>query len=310
MYDFQAMQFAAVCRSLMKAFVQRRPLRSGSLITTIFGDSLATRHCDVSLSGLILLLEPFGLTERLVRTSIGRLAQDRWLTSKRIGRLSYYRLTTDGEIRFAEATRKIYGAPREDWRGSWTTLILPTDTGRESRENIRNILQWSGFGQICPGVHIHPEIGLEAAQKLIAGCGTHMNPVLLESQCTDADADRRMVELGWDLDSLERRYTKFITSFVPALDALSKEPNPAPVHCFHIRTLLIHEYRKVHLLDPMLPPRLLPRDWAGSAAYELCKRLYLAIGEGSDQYVQSVLTTSSGPMPGPSAETRNRFTSP
>jgi phenylacetic acid degradation operon negative regulatory protein len=304
------MKFAAVACSLMRAFVQRRPLRGGSLITTIFGDSLASRHCDVSLSGLIVLLEPFGLTGRLVRTSIGRLAQGRWVTSKRIGRLSYYRLTAAGEIRFAEATRKIYGAPREDWRGRWATLILPAETGREAREHIRNILQWSGFGQLCPGVHIHPEIRLEAAQTLVAGCSSQMQPVLLESRSIDADADRRMVELGWDLDSLERRYTKFITSFVPALDALSKERNPEPMHCFHIRTLLIHEYRKVHLLDPLLPPRLLPRDWAGSAAYELCKRLYLAISERSDQYVQSVLRSSSGPLPPPSAETRNRFTSP
>ena len=301
------MQFAATARALMRAFVQRRPLRGGSLITTVFGDSLAARHCDVSLAGLIQLLEPFGLTDRLVRTSIGRLAQDRWVQSTRIGRRSYYRLSAEGEIRFAEATRKIYGAPTETWSGGWTTLILPADTSRETREKIRDVLQWSGFGQLCAGVHIHPEIGIAAAQALIAGCSAQMEPVLLESHSGDADADRRMVELGWDLDSLERRYTKFITSFIPALDALSRESNPAPADCFHIRTLLIHEYRKVLLLDPLLPPRLLPRDWAGSAAYELCKRLYLAIGERSDLYVQSMLCSSDGPLPPPSAETRRRF---
>jgi len=308
MYHFQPMQFAAASRALMRTFVHRRPLRGGSLITTVFGDSLAARHCDVSLSGLIQLLEPFGLTERLVRTSIGRLAQDNWVNSIRIGRRSFYRLSAEGEVRFAEATRKIYGAPTESWRGRWTTLILPAATSREAREQIRDVLQWSGFGQLCAGVHIHPEIGSEAAQALIAGCGTQMKPVFLEAQSVDTDADRRMVELGWDLDSLERRYTKFITSFVPALNALSKEKNPAPADCFHIRTLLIHEYRKVLLLDPLLPPRLLPLDWAGSAAYELCRQLYLAISDRSDRYVQSMLSSSTGPLPPPAAETRSRFT--
>ena len=59
--------FSETVRGLMRSFRQRRPLRGGSLITTVFGDSLAARHCEVSLSGLIGLLSPFGLTERRQR---------------------------------------------------------------------------------------------------------------------------------------------------------------------------------------------------------------------------------------------------
>ena len=41
-------------------------------------------------------MQPFGLTERLVRTSVARLAPDDWLASRRSGRLSEYRLSHAG----------------------------------------------------------------------------------------------------------------------------------------------------------------------------------------------------------------------
>lgn len=299
--------FSDTVRGLMRSFRQRRPLRGGSLITTVFGDSLAARHCEVSLSGLIGLLSPFGLTERLVRTSIGRLAQDDWVSAQRIGRLSYYRLSAAGEIRFAEATRRIYAAPGGEWRGYWTMLILPAGANRGERERIRDALRWSGFGQISADVHLHPEIDAATAGRLLGSTGTRIQPLILQSRSDSSEGDRRMIELGWDLDELERRYTRFISTFAPVLQALNREHHPDPQHCFHTRTLLIHEYRKVHLLDPLLPRSLLPQDWAGSAAYELCRRLYLRIAEAADQYVQAMLTTSAGPLPPPSPAVRLRF---
>lgn len=299
--------FAGVASALLRAFRQRRPLRAGSLITTVFGDSLAARHCEVSLSSLIRLLAPFGLTDRLVRTSIGRLAQEDWVSAQRIGRLSFYRLSAAGAERFAAATRRIYAAPSEEWRGCWTTLIVPGETDRATRERIREALRWSGFGQLAAGVHIHPLIDVADAARLVADCGAGITALIMQSRNEGSAADRRMIKLGWDLNDLERRYVRFIKTFAPALRALQFESAPEPQHCFHMRTLLIHEYRKVHLLDPLLPKRLLPGDWAGGSAYELCKNLYLGIAERSDQFVQSMLSTSSGVLPAPAIEASLRF---
>ena len=52
-------------------------------------------------ASLIRLAVPFGLTERLVRTSIGRLANEEWVSFERSGRASFYSLTTNGRARFA-----------------------------------------------------------------------------------------------------------------------------------------------------------------------------------------------------------------
>src|SRR5688572_23487496 len=83
-------------RALLARFRRQRPLRSGSLLVTILGDSIAPRGGAVTLGSLIKLAQPFALTERLVRTSVGRLARDGWLSSRRMGRQSEYALARHG----------------------------------------------------------------------------------------------------------------------------------------------------------------------------------------------------------------------
>src|ERR1700753_493929 len=89
--------------ALLRQFRRQRPIRGGSLLITIFGDSIAPRGGAVTLGSLISLAHPFGLTERLVRTSVARLAGDGWLLARRDGRRSEYRITPTGRERFAEA---------------------------------------------------------------------------------------------------------------------------------------------------------------------------------------------------------------
>ena len=70
-------------RSLLRHFRAQRPLRGGSLLVTVFGDAIAPRGGAVTLESLIRLAAPFGLTERLVRTSVARLAREGWLSGAR-----------------------------------------------------------------------------------------------------------------------------------------------------------------------------------------------------------------------------------
>src|SRR5947209_18532453 len=72
------------------------PPRARSLIVTVWGDALGPHGGEVWLAGLIRLLEPLGINERLTRTSIFRLARDGWLIAQARGRQSRYRLTPEG----------------------------------------------------------------------------------------------------------------------------------------------------------------------------------------------------------------------
>src|SRR5215813_10874850 len=130
-------------RALLRHFRTQRPLRGGSLLITIFGDAIAPRGGAVTLGSLIELAAPFGLTERLVRTSVARLAQDDWLVARRDGRRSEYRLTPGGQQRFAEATQRIYSKGRDSWDGQWSLLVLPANGGKRQRpEKLREALRW------------------------------------------------------------------------------------------------------------------------------------------------------------------------
>ena len=73
---------------LVARFRRQRPLRGGSLIVTLFGDSILPRGGTIALGSLIELAAPFGLNERLVRTATTRLAHDGWLEGRRAGKLS------------------------------------------------------------------------------------------------------------------------------------------------------------------------------------------------------------------------------
>jgi len=287
---------------LLGRFRARRPLRAGSLLVTIFGDALAPRGGAVTLGSLIRLAATFGLTERLVRTSVARLARDGWLAGRRAGRRSEYRLTPVGAERFAEATRRIYGENPRAWDGQWTLLLLPAARRPAA---LRRELKWLGFGQLTPALFAHPGTAPEARALLrnIAG----MDPaLLLQSASGDLAADRELAARGWDLEELARRYRSFLARFPPVQAVLSAQPVP-PQTAFVVRTLLIHEYRKIHLRDPLLPPALLPQDWVGASAYELCRRLYAHLFAGSESYLSVAAHQLQRPLPAANSAAHARF---
>jgi len=87
--------FISATKGLLDEFQARRPLRTGSLVISIFGDAIAPHGGAVWLGSLINILRPFGVNQRLVRTSVFRLAKDGWLESEQVGRRSYYSLTAE-----------------------------------------------------------------------------------------------------------------------------------------------------------------------------------------------------------------------
>src|SRR5436190_23438298 len=102
------------------------PPKAKSLVVTLWGDSIVPHGGAVWLSDLIGLLAPFGINERLVRTSVYRLTREGWLSSRQDGRRSRYRLTRHGERLFEHAYRRIYAPPATDaWAGEWHLVIVP-----------------------------------------------------------------------------------------------------------------------------------------------------------------------------------------
>jgi phenylacetic acid degradation operon negative regulatory protein len=76
---------------------------------------------------------------------------------------------------------------------------------------------------------------------------------------------------------------------------------------FIVRTLLIHEYRRLHLRDPLLPARLLPADWPGLKAAELCRSIYARVFAASEAHLSAVAARIDGALPGADASILRRF---
>jgi phenylacetic acid degradation operon negative regulatory protein len=276
---------------------------------TILGDAIAPRGGRVTLGSLIRLAEPLGLPERLVRTSVARLAQDGWLAARRSGRTSEYQLTERGRRRFAAATRRIYRARPRTWNRRWTLIMLAplAVAAGQRRERLREELHWLGFGQFAPDVFGHPSFGSAQVHARLAEAGIENHVTLLEAQSEHPRDDRRLVRSGWDLAELARAYRRFVAGFAPLRAALRTGGVPTPKVAFVARTLLIHEYRRIHLRDPALPDVLLPQDWVGTAAYELCRELYRALFRAAERHLTLQARRLAGVLPAASREARGRF---
>src|SRR5580698_9902375 len=149
---------------LVARFRRQRPLRGGSLIVTLFGDSILPRGGVVALGSLIELTAPFGLNERLVRTAASRLVLEGWIEGRRTGKLSEYRLSKNGRSLFVEATKRIYGEPGTAWSGRWTLIVVPPMRAAQRKE-IRDELMWLGFGEISATVFAHPEFDSQTLRQ-------------------------------------------------------------------------------------------------------------------------------------------------
>lgn len=297
--------------ALLTRFRRQRPLRSGSLLVTILGDSIAPRGGRIALGSLIRLAAPFGLPERLVRTSVARLAQEGWLGAVRSGRNSEYRLTERGRSSFAAATRRIYGGRAQPWNGRWTLVILPLPARARHgpRAGLREELRWLGFGQFAPAVWGHPSALAADMRARLTEVAHGEGLLLMQAMNAEASEDRRLVDAGWDLAELAQGYRRFVGAFSPAREALRVNGSLSPGAAFALRTLLIHEYRKIHLRDPLLPAVLLPQNWIGASAYELCQELYRSVFGAAERHLFLQAETLAGPLPALSAEARRRFRS-
>lgn len=293
-------------------FLATDPPRSKSLVMTIFGDAIAPHGGAIWLGSLIELLEPFGVNDRLLRTSVFRLAQEGWLVANRDGRRSSYAILPQALPRFERANRRIYAPLTAHWDGSWT-MLLAASAGIDAptRALLRKELAWEGYAMISNGIFGHPVASPEVIEEILVRHGVQGKLLVCRSSELPGVSGRPLRELaaeGWDLSGVVEGYRGFIEQFRPLLAALEQSGETlAPEQAFVIRTLLIHAYRRVQLHDPMLPIELLPDPWPGSEAYELARALYRITQGAAQAHVLAALRREDAQAPEADAAFSQRF---
>jgi phenylacetic acid degradation operon negative regulatory protein len=201
-------------------------LRVWSLVITVFGDSVQHRGGRISTARLQRLLGRVGVEAGAIRTALSRLGRDGWVESERTGRMSEYRLSQQGLMRFTEATGRIYAPPQSAPINEWS---LSLDDG-------------GPLGFAVGGLQLRPsKSGPSGAAFRIEGRISSLSPDLKASLLTPAHR-ATLDKLFADISALHH------------LDL-------APLDACAARTLLIHRWRRIVLKHPELPAELLPEEY-------------------------------------------------
>jgi len=306
-------QLCASCSRIERFKAQSRG-QAGSIIVSVFGDGILTRGGCVWLGSLIELLAPLGLSERLVRTAVFRLAQDDWLEAVVQGRRSDYRLTPAGRRRFVQASGQIYASASPPWDQRWRLITVTAALEPSARERLRRALFWHGFGELGGDCFVHPSADLALvfeslqADGLAPLLGRLLPLVAANPQLGESGKDADLVRRAWNLLDLDQAYRAFVDSYAPVLAQWQSHAGAMDeASAFLIRSLLIHDYRRLLLRDPQLPGVLLPAQWAGHEARQLCRQLYGLLLAPSERHLNQKLRLADGQTPLASALVGERF---
>jgi len=264
--------------------VDTAPLRTWSLIVTIYGDCVMPRGGELWLGTLTELLSVLGVEPGSARTAMSRLARDGLLERRRVGRTSHYALSERALALSREAERLIYrNSPPEADRG-WDMIVLPASADRKA-------LAGQGYEMLVPGVCVRPRHA--GGPERIEGA------IHLTAEGDDAALASAVYPLG----AIAARYR----SFLAAAEGLRGAGNTSdPLSALAIRIALVHAFRRIVLRDPHLPRGALPGDWPAAAAYEAFARLYKALEAPSDAWLDENARGAGGLLP-PAAPS-GRFT--
>lgn len=306
---------ADLISSRIEYFRQQRRVQASSLIITVFGDAVLPRGGRIWLGSLIQLLEPLGLNERLVRTSVFRLVKDAWLEAEPVGRRSNYALTPSGRRRFEEASQQIYSSRTPVWDRKWRMILLVNDLDAKRKEQLKQTLFWKGFGVIGGSCFIHPSARLDDALDTLLSEGlAEVLPQLMPMMAADfhsslAASDTDLVGRAWNLQKLADDYAEFVAAYGPVLDQMRSSPltEGDDETAFLLRILLIHDYRRLLLRDPELPEVLLPADWPGHQARLICKELYKRLEPVSNRHLDRFLRLADASVPAADQTLQERF---
>ncbi|CDG81293.1 phenylacetic acid degradation operon negative regulatory protein PaaX [Janthinobacterium agaricidamnosum] len=299
------------CNEWIAQFLASDPPRSKSLVTTIFGDAIVPHGGLVWLGSLIELLAPFGVNDRLLRTSVFRLAQEGWLGASRDGRRSAYAVTPEALGRFMRALRRIYAPLVLHWDGSWTLVMGPAGSiDAAERSSMRKEMLWEGYSAIGPGLFGHPAGDPAVLEDMLQRNGVQGKLYICQAKELPGVSQRPLREMVadcWDLSGVIHDYRRFIVQFQPLLALLETDSDIAPEQAFVVRSLLIHAYRRVQLHDPQLPVELLPDPWPGAQAYALVRAIYRLIYRAAEEHIMTTLRREDAQSPAAEASFYQRF---
>jgi phenylacetic acid degradation operon negative regulatory protein len=257
-----------------------------SLVLDMFGEYLRYLGDEVRLTQVTALLGEFNVAPATVRVTMSRLRNEKWFTSRRVGRETLYSLTDHMRLVLDEGRERIFAPSARAWSGSWTMVIYQmSESERLERNQLRKTLAWHGFGPLSNSTWLAPgNRGPEVRE--VAGDLAGAQFDILSCHSEGVEHDRSLAARCWDLDTLAKDYEAFNTAHASLEEQASSLEGPAALRA---RTELISTFRHFPFRDPRLPAELRPSPWPGDEAHELFRKTYDVLGVAARAYVNTIV---------------------
>jgi phenylacetic acid degradation operon negative regulatory protein len=255
------------------------------LAVTLLADYTLQTRAWLPSAAIVALLAEAGVSQAGARTAISRLSRRGVLEGHREGRRSSYRLTPAAAAFLAVGGSAILTpAGPQPWDEQWTLIAfsLPQDEGTV-RRSLRNQLRWMGYAPLYDGLWISPHDLTEKTKARLAEL-TLGTLTVFRARHVELDAAIRRNPIdAWDTADIARQYEAFIERWSPALPR-----NLAGADAVRARTEVMDTYRRLPILDPQLPTRLLPPGWLREPARDLFTAVYDGLAEAAQNHVRAV----------------------
>ena len=251
------------------------------LIVTLVGDYWLGRPEHLPSAALVQLVGEFGVTGTSARAALSRLARRGVLVSSKRGRNTFYGLTAEAEHQLRLGGTRIvrFGLDEpEPGEGFWKVVVfsVPEDR-RDVRHALRTRLRWQGFASRYDGVWISPRAVPDVARRILGELGVEDATVLRAKALHPPPGAPGHPLAAWDLDELRRQYEAFVAEFGPLRDRV-RRGRVGAAEALVRRTAIMDQWRRFPLLDPELPPELMPPHWPRARAREIFADVYDALG--------------------------------
>lgn len=254
------------------------PLRVWSVIVTIFGDVIMRQGRvltpePVWIGSLLAMLELLGIDAAQARTNLSRLVANGTLERSKIGRNTFYRLSRSSSLAFADAARRIYGDEAPVPTGRFHVILIDRCAERARQ---RADLEARGVRFLSATTGLQPEHLGVLSPALPRGA------ILAAAICGPSLAEAAAE--GWNVDDLNAGFRRFCASFEQVDPARITNPDVAMA----MRIVLVHQFRRLVLRDPVLPETALPPDWQGKNARGVFERLHAGLVQKSESWLETL----------------------
>ena len=196
---------------------------------------------------------------------IALLEKKRFL-ERQPGNARIYRLTAKGRLR-ALGGRDPQTLWARGWDGRWRLVCFDVPIKENNqRLRLRRYLRSRGFGYLQNSVWVTPD-PLNEEVRLLAATKAHVESLILfEGTACGGESDADIVAGAWDFGAINQLYDRHLK----ILEAQPSCNSSKKITAHALRSWAEAErlaWRNAIAMDPLLPQRLLPKEYLGKRAW-------------------------------------------